>query len=79
MKDVIQILFYIDIFGDIVLDKFEIGIIQKMGNILFFTGNQVIHTDNPKMLLEQSLTEVRTDKTCPAGNKNLFHFSFLRK
>ena len=43
-----------------------------MGNIFFRTGEKIIRTDDIMFHCKQTLTQVRTDETRTAGNKNSF-------
>ena len=58
--------------------KLEIGIVKQFYDIALASSEEVVHTDNFVAFLQKFLTEVGTEESGSARNKNFFHHCVLR-
>ena len=50
-------------------DKLKIRVVQQMPNIILRTSKQIIYTNDVIALLQESITEVRAQKTGSSGDQ----------
>ena len=55
-------------------DQIKVGSVKQMGNIGLLAGKKIVQTNNVMTIGDQTLTQVRSQKTSPTGNKNSFDF-----
>lgn len=69
MHDRVQLAWDKNEIGYIVLDKFKLLVAAKMCQVLDPAGYKVVHTDNLVPLLDQPVTQMRTQETCRASDE----------
>ena len=62
----------IERFANVVTQELEMGICPEMGDIVPGPGEEIVGAKDLVALVEQSVDQVRTEKTGAAGNKNPF-------
>ena len=68
MKNVIHRPGQIDKVCDVMFDKLKLGITGQVGDIIGIAGQQIIENDDPVTFGEQSVTEMRPQKTRAPGH-----------
>ena len=63
-------------FGDVLLDKFEIGIPAEMRNVVHGTGDKIINADDFMAARQKQIGQMRSKKSGGAGDdgRGLFLF-----
>ena len=56
----------------IMADQFKVRFAQQVANILLLAGEEVIEADDIMPLGNESVAQVRTQKSGPAGNEDTF-------
>ena len=74
VKNEVELFIYEDIVSDIVMDKEEV-LIVKMAYVLNGAGDQIIHTDDGEISLQEILCQVGTDETRTSSNEHPFFHS----
>jgi hypothetical protein len=72
MQDVVDAPFYIDVVGNVVVDKSKMCISKEMRYVVHGTGEEIIDADNPMSFIEESLTEMGSEKTGTSGHHTHF-------
>ena len=72
VEDVIQLTCYVDVFGDIVEHKLEIGIPEMVLDIGHVACEQVVHDDDLIALFQGAIGQMRTQKACATCDENAF-------
>ena len=53
--------------GHIVADQIKIGFSDEVGNVGLLRREEIIEADHVVPFVDQSLADVRSEKSCPAG------------
>ena len=59
----VQLPWYMHKFGNIVMVKLKIGRFKQMFDITNISGNQVVHSNDLKLLLDKTISKVRAQET----------------
>ena len=70
MQDEVERAIYVDVVGDIVLDKLESRMAEQVGDVLGPAREEVVHADNFVAFFQQQVAKVRPQETRAAGNQH---------
>lgn len=62
--------FYVQRMHDIVTDQFEAWIPDQMPDVLFGTGEEIVHADDVIAAFDKSVAKMTAQKSGSAGDKN---------
>jgi hypothetical protein len=62
---------------DVVADELKIGVIQKMTDIVFASGKEIVDADDVVSLVEEAFAEVAAQKAGASGDEDSLHASLL--
>ena len=65
--------FYINVRGDILRNKGKIFVGKQVGNVVRAAGDEVIHANDIISLFEESLAEMRPNKTRTTSDQHTCH------
>jgi hypothetical protein len=54
--------------SDVMADQFEIGMREKMADIIFAPGKEIIETDDISFFLQKRIAEMAAEKTRSTSN-----------
>ena len=58
--------------SNVMSHHFEVGVIQKVQDVVLCAGKEIINTNDVITFLQQTFTEMRAEKTCSTCNKGPF-------
>jgi len=67
MEDVVDLTFDGDVVRYIVADEIEVRISHQVGDVISVASDEVVNAHNCMAFFDESITQVRTKKTCPTG------------
>ena len=77
MENEVQRLRHFDVTADVMIDEAKARIFQKLADIFLGAGRVIIHAQHLVPLAEETLAQMRTDKTRAASHQISSHGSFL--
>ena len=80
MQDEVERTIYVDVIGDVVLDKLESRVAEQMGDVLGPAREEVVHADDFAAFFQQQVAQMRPQETCAAGDQHAHYVgSFFDK
>jgi hypothetical protein len=76
MEDEIDLPFHEQVVRDIVVDELEAWVSSKMGDVIGAAGDQVVNANDRVPFGNESIAQVRTEKTSAAGHNGNWHSQF---